>query len=81
MAVIRLVCPYRCIVSLKIDTLIKENSFQELNFWDNNYEYVNTIIYGTGENTIFNEWYTLVDHIGKNYGIPQSLISSGYFDK
>ena len=32
MAIIRLVCPYRCIVSLKIDTLIKGNSFQELNF-------------------------------------------------
>ena len=32
MAVIRLVCPYRCIVSLKIDILIRENSFRELNF-------------------------------------------------
>ena len=52
-----------------------------ISFIDNNYEYVNTINYGTGENTIFNEWYTLVDHIGKNYGIPQSLTSNGYFDK
>ena len=32
MAVIRLVCPYRRIVSLKIDILIRESSFRELNF-------------------------------------------------
>ena len=32
MMVIRLVFPYRRIVSLKIDILIRESSFQELNF-------------------------------------------------
>ena len=32
MARIRLLCPYRRIVSLKIDILIRESSFRELNF-------------------------------------------------
>ena len=32
MAVIGLLCPYRCIVSLKIDMLIRESPFRELNF-------------------------------------------------
>ena len=50
-----------------------------INFIDNNYMYIGTINYGTGENSLRDEWFELVKHVKDNYPeIKQALTSNGY---
>ena len=50
-----------------------------LRFIDSNHELIRSINYGTGENAISNDWFTLIHHIRRNYpDIRQSLTSNGY---
>ena len=48
-------------------------------FIDENHEYINSINYGTGENTTSKDWFRLVAYIRKNYPfIRQALTTNGY---
>jgi radical SAM protein with 4Fe4S-binding SPASM domain len=48
-------------------------------FVDNNYKSINSINYGTGENSLSKEWFSLVKYIGENYNfIKQALTTNGY---
>ena len=50
-----------------------------INFVDNNGMQINTINYGTGENTLSNEWFYLVKYIRQNLPeIRQSLTTNGH---
>ena len=50
-----------------------------LTFVDNNWEYINSINYGTGENSISADWFTLIDHVRKHYPhIRQAVTTNGY---
>ena len=50
-----------------------------LEFIDSNHEQIHSINYGTGENAISNDWFSLIHHIRRNYpDIRQSLTSNGY---
>lgn len=47
-------------------------------FFDNNNEFINNINFGTGENTLLEEWFDLVDYINKRYpNIEQALTTNG----
>lgn len=47
-------------------------------FIDKNYEYINSINYGTGENTTSEEWYSFVSYIREMYPeIRQALTTNG----
>lgn len=52
-----------------------------INFIDENYENINAINYGTGENTISDDWFKLIDHISKNYDIKQALTTNGFISE
>ena len=48
-------------------------------FVDQNHEYINTINYGTGENSLSDDWFTLVGYIREKYpNIRQALTTNGY---
>lgn len=48
-------------------------------FVDNNFANISSINYGTGENTLKDEWFELVKYIGENYkNIKQALTTNGY---
>lgn len=50
-----------------------------IRFIDENHERINTINYGTGENTLDSDWFRLIAHIRKNFpAIRQSLTTNGY---
>jgi radical SAM protein with 4Fe4S-binding SPASM domain len=50
-----------------------------IHFVDNNHDRINTINYGTGENTLDDSWFKLIVHIRSNYPeIRQSLTTNGY---
>lgn len=50
-----------------------------INFIDENYSRINTINYGTGENTLDKDWFRLVSYIRKNYpNIRQALTTNGH---
>jgi len=50
-----------------------------LQFIDSNHELIHSINYGTGENAISDDWFSLIYHIRKSYpDIRQSLTSNGY---
>lgn len=60
--------------SLKLNDYIK--------FVDNNSKYISSINYGTGENSLSEEWFMLVEYIGKNYPfIRQALTTNGYISQ
>lgn len=49
------------------------------NFIDKNADYISSINYGTGENALSEEWFQIVEYIGKNYpSIRQALTTNGY---
>lgn len=53
-----------------------------INFIDNNFEYINTINYGTGENTLSNDWFTFIDYVRNKYPtIRQALTTNGHVSK
>ena len=49
-----------------------------IDFFDNNAKFISNINYGTGENTLFEEWYLLIDYINRiDYTIGQALTTNG----
>ncbi|SHK19054.1 radical SAM/SPASM domain-containing protein [Paramaledivibacter caminithermalis] len=58
-------------------------SYQDwVSFIDNNYKYIDAINYGTGENTMSDEWFKLVKHIREQYpNIAQALTTNGYLSE
>lgn len=59
---------------------LKECNYEDWkDFVDSNYEYIETINYGTGENAILNDFFKLIKYIRNKYPqIKQSLTSNGY---
>ena len=56
-----------------------ELPFLELcSFVDRNYKYIESINYGTGENTLSETWFKLLKYIKTTYNIPQALTTNGY---
>lgn len=60
----------------------RDNSDVSINEWklffDNNNDFINNINFGTGENTLLEEWFDLVDYINKKYpNIEQALTTNG----
>lgn len=50
-----------------------------ISFVDNNWKYINSLNYGTGENSLSDDWFRLIKHIRENYpGIRQALTTNGY---
>lgn len=53
-----------------------------IRFIDENHRQINTINYGTGENTLNQNWFRLVKYIRNNYpDIRQALTTNGYLSK
>ncbi len=53
-----------------------------IKFIDENHSKINTINYGTGENTLEDNWFKLVSYIRENYpGIRQALTTNGYLSE
>lgn len=50
-----------------------------ITFIDKNHDKISTINYGTGENSISDDWFTLVQYIRRNYpSIKQAVTTNGY---
>lgn len=50
-----------------------------INFVDNNWESINSINYGTGENSLNDDWFTLVGYVREKYPqIRQAVTTNGY---
>ena len=50
-----------------------------INFVDQNYEYIDSINYGTGENALCDDFFEFIYYVRKNYpNITQSLTTNGY---
>lgn len=48
-------------------------------FIDKNFNYIDSINYGTGENTLSKAWMELLNHVGSNYSqISQALTTNGH---
>lgn len=58
----------------------KDLGLQEwLSFVDHNWEYINSINYGTGENSISDDWFKLISHVREHYPhIRQAVTTNGY---
>lgn len=53
-----------------------------IKFIDENHSRINSINYGTGENTLDDNWFKLVSYIRKNYpNIRQALTTNGYLSE
>ncbi len=53
-----------------------------IKFVDENHEYINSINYGTGENSIIDDWFLLIKHIKENYpSITQAVTTNGYLSQ
>lgn len=53
-----------------------------IKFIDENHDLINSINYGTGENSISNEWFMLIDYVRTNYStIRQAVTTNGYISK
>lgn len=51
-------------------------------FVDENYEYIDSINYGTGENSILDDFFYFIEYVRDNYPeITQSVTSNGYISK
>ena len=50
-----------------------------INFIDDNNKYINSINYGTGENTLLDDWFTFIGYVREKYpDIRQSLTTNGH---
>lgn len=50
-----------------------------LAFVGRNHAFIDSINYGTGENTLSRDWYSVVKEVNRDYpGIPQALTTNGY---
>ncbi|AEE97670.1 radical SAM protein [Mahella australiensis] len=78
-------CNMKCefCYSKKTRQEVQQLSFSQWkNFIDQNCDSVNSINYGTGENTLSDDWFRLVDYIGTHYPfIRQALTTNGYLVK
>lgn len=64
----------------KSSTSLSLNDY--VRFIDNNSMYISSINYGTGENSLSEEWFMLVKYIGENYPfIRQALTTNGYISQ
>lgn len=53
-----------------------------IGFIDDNNQYINSINYGTGENTLSKDWFSLIEHIRNNYPhIKQALTTNGHLSQ
>lgn len=53
-----------------------------INFVDENHHLINSINYGTGENSLCNDWYRLIDYINIRYPeIKQAVTTNGYISE
>lgn len=53
-----------------------------IKFIDENHDYINSINYGTGENSLSDDWFKLVDYIRQNYPqIRQAVTTNGYISE
>ena len=53
-----------------------------IKFIDENHDQINSINYGTGENSLSDDWFKLIDYVRKNYGeIRQAVTTNGYISK
>lgn len=51
-------------------------------FVDTNYEFIDSINYGTGENSLSEDWFNLIEYIGLNYPmIRQGITTNGHIAK
>ncbi|MGL4874448.1 MAG: radical SAM/SPASM domain-containing protein [Clostridium sp.] len=50
-------------------------------FIDENYQYINAINYGTGENSISDDWFKLINYINSKYQIEQALTTNGFISE
>ncbi len=59
---------------------VKDLGLKEwLCFIDDNHEYINSINYGTGENSISDDWFLFIEYVRDNYpNIRQALTTNGY---
>ena len=52
-----------------------------IRFIDNNHKYIEAINYGTGENSISDDWFELISYINERYKIPQAITTNGYLSE
>ena len=53
-----------------------------LMFINNNHDWINSINFGTGENSLSNDWFKLIDYIRKYYPeIRQAVTTNGYLSR
>lgn len=53
-----------------------------IRFVDENHNKINSINYGTGENSLSDDWFKLIEYIRKNYShIRQAVTTNGYIGK
>lgn len=52
-----------------------------IKFIDLNHMYINNINYGTGENSISDDWFDLVEYIASNYNLQQAVTTNGYISE
>ena len=77
------VCNMNCKFCYSKMTRKTENDLQFKNwkkFIDENYDCINTINYGTSENSISNDWFELIKYVS-DFQIPQALTTNGYISE
>ena len=47
-------------------------------FIDENHEFIHSINYGTGENSMCDDWFKLIDYVSNEYGILQGVTTNGF---
>ena len=75
-------CNMNCKFCYSKDTRLSTNTvtFEDwIRFIDENNKFIDSINYGTGENTISDEFFEFIQYVRKKYpNITQSLTSNGY---
>ena len=69
-----------CYSKFKRKSNIKNLAYDDwIKFIDENHQYINSINYGTGENTLSNDWFRLIYYIRSKYpSITQALTTNGH---
>ncbi|MGL4402805.1 MAG: radical SAM/SPASM domain-containing protein [Fusobacteriaceae bacterium] len=75
-------CNMKCAFcySAKVRSEVEDLEFKDWKkFIDENHQSIDSLNYGTGENSLDHDWFILVDYIRKNYpSITQALTTNGY---
>lgn len=78
-------CNMNCKFCYSKETRVSTNdcSYNEWkNFVDDNHKYIDSINYGTGENSISNDFFKFISYVRTNYpNITQSLTTNGYISE